>query len=160
LRFVALVFFHPAPLTVIIIYHDIYVLSIDIAYNVISVSLYKMYIDIMGLLCYNGIVKRCSIVNCRPTDCRNEVKDNMSEEIKRPMTEARKRANAKYESKAYDKILLRVEAGQKDKIKAHAAAHQPESGEIGKPGYTPKGSVNGFISRAINEAMERDKEEM
>lgn len=81
----------------------------------------------------------------------------MAEE-KRPMSEARKKANAKYESKAYDKILLRVEAGKKDEIKAHAEKHQKETGEIGKAGYSPKGSLTGFISRAIDETMERDKD--
>jgi|GEM_PF-2100520 len=80
----------------------------------------------------------------------------MSEEEKRRMSEARKRANAKFENKAYDKILVRVEAGKKEEIKAHAAQYQLEVGEIGKPGYAPKGSINGFIARAINEAMERD----
>ena len=43
----------------------------------------------------------------------------------------------------YDEIKVRVEKGQKDIIKAHAEAR----GE----------SVNGFIGRAIDETMERDK---
>jgi hypothetical protein len=72
------------------------------------------------------------------------------------MTEARKKANARYENKAYDKILLRVETGKKNEIKAHAEKYQPEVGEIGTAGHTPKGSVNGFIIRAIDEKMERD----
>ena len=42
-----------------------------------------------------------------------------------------------------DRINLTVPKGRKEIIKAHAAAH----GE----------SVNGFISRAINEAMEREQ---
>ena len=83
----------------------------------------------------------------------------MSDESKRPMSEARKKANAKYDNKAYDKILIRVEAGQKDIIKAHADQYQRETGQIGTAGYSPKGSVTGFISRAINETMERDKAE-
>lgn len=49
----------------------------------------------------------------------------------------------KYNAKAYDDIRLRVPKGQKEIIQAHADA----MGE----------SVNGFIGRAINEAMERDK---
>lgn len=81
----------------------------------------------------------------------------MPDEAKRPMSEARKKANAKYDSKAYDKILLRVEAGKKDEIKAHAEKYQEAVGEIGTAGYTPKGSVNGFILRAVDEKMERDK---
>ena len=48
----------------------------------------------------------------------------------------------RYQDKAYDKILIRLPKGQKDTIQAHAQAQ----GE----------SVNGFIGRAINEAMERD----
>lgn len=42
-----------------------------------------------------------------------------------------------------DRINLTVPKGRKEVIKAHAAAH----GE----------SVNGFINRAINEAMEREQ---
>lgn len=42
-----------------------------------------------------------------------------------------------------DRINLTVPKGRKEIIKAHAAAH----GE----------SVNGFINRAINEAMEREQ---
>jgi hypothetical protein len=81
----------------------------------------------------------------------------MTDEKKRPLSEARKKANAKYESKAYDKILLRIEAGKKDEIKSHADEFQPAVGAIGTAGYTPKGSINGFIIRAIDEKMERDK---
>ena len=49
----------------------------------------------------------------------------------------------RYNDKAYDRINLTVPKGQKDIIKAHAEAH----GE----------SVNGFIQRAIAEAMANDK---
>ena len=49
---------------------------------------------------------------------------------------------AKYNSENYDRIELRVDRGKKENIKAHAA----ERGE----------SLNGFINRAIDEAMERD----
>lgn len=48
----------------------------------------------------------------------------------------------RYNAKVYDAIPLRVPKGQKDIIKAHAATHDE--------------SVNGFISRAIRETMERD----
>ena len=47
-------------------------------------------------------------------------------------------------SKAYERITMLVKKGQKEEIKAHAAAQ----GE----------SVNAFIKRAIAETMERDKE--
>ena len=48
----------------------------------------------------------------------------------------------RYEDKAYDKVLVRFPKGKKDIIKAHAEAHSE--------------SVNGFINRAIDEAIERD----
>ncbi|MCL2357699.1 MAG: hypothetical protein FWC70_11230 [Defluviitaleaceae bacterium] len=80
----------------------------------------------------------------------------MADETKRPMTDARKKANTKYDSKAYDKILLRVRAGRKSEMEAHAAQYQKEVGEIGKAGYSPAGSMQGFINRAIDETMERD----
>ena len=60
-----------------------------------------------------------------------------------PVSKAQQRATAKYEAKVYDKLLLRLQKGQKETIQAHAAAQ----GE----------SVNGFIGRAISEAMERDQ---
>lgn len=49
----------------------------------------------------------------------------------------------RYNAKAYDRILLVVPKGQKDIIKAHAESQ----GE----------SVNAFIQRAINQAMQNDK---
>lgn len=51
----------------------------------------------------------------------------------------------KYIAKAYDRVNLTLPKGQKEIIQAHAAA-------LGE-------SVNGFIGRAIAEAMERDKEQ-
>lgn len=58
-------------------------------------------------------------------------------------TEARKRANEKYNAKAYDRINIAIPKGEKEIIKAHAE----KGGE----------SMNGFIKRAIDETMERDK---
>lgn len=55
--------------------------------------------------------------------------------------EQRKAANERYLSK-FEQIQVRVEAGQKEAIKAYAE----NNGE----------SVNAFILRAIREAMERD----
>lgn len=49
----------------------------------------------------------------------------------------------RYNAKAYDEIKIRVSKGKKEILRAHAEA-------IGT-------SVNGFINRAIDEAMERDK---
>lgn len=59
-----------------------------------------------------------------------------------PISEARRRANEKYNAKAYEEIKVRVSKGKKEIVQAHAEA-------IGA-------SVNGFINRAIDEAMERD----
>lgn len=61
-----------------------------------------------------------------------------------PLSEARKRANAKYIAKAYDRIELKVKKGQKDILKEHATSR----GE----------SLNSFINRAISETMKHDKE--
>lgn len=36
------------------------------------------------------------------------------------VTDAQKKATAKYENKAYDKVLLRLAKGKRDKIKEHA----------------------------------------
>ncbi len=58
------------------------------------------------------------------------------------LSQARKKANAKYEAKAYDKTLIRLPKGRLDEVRAHI---EP-AGE----------SLNGFINRAISETMERD----
>ena len=59
-----------------------------------------------------------------------------------PVSEAQKKATAKYEQQNYDKILLRLEKGKKDRIKFYAE----NRGE----------SLNGFINKAIDEKIERD----
>ena len=58
------------------------------------------------------------------------------------ISEAQRRAVAKYNAANYDRVELRLEKGKKDIAKAHAEAQ----GE----------SLNAFINRAINETMERD----
>lgn len=59
------------------------------------------------------------------------------------ISESQKKAVAKYNAKAYDEIKIRVYKGEKEKIKSHAESN----GE----------SLNGFVKRAIDETMERDK---
>lgn len=59
------------------------------------------------------------------------------------MGKASTTAQNKWIAKTYDRINLTVAKGNKDLIQAHAAS----MGE----------SVNGFINRAIAEAMEKDK---
>lgn len=55
------------------------------------------------------------------------------------LTEARKRANAKYNAKAYEQIQIRVPKGKKELIQEFAT----KNGE----------TTNGFINRLIDEAM-------
>ena len=58
------------------------------------------------------------------------------------ISEARYRANQKWDKENLEQINIKVRKGRKDEIKAHATGR----GE----------SLNGFINRAIDEAMERD----
>ena len=60
-----------------------------------------------------------------------------------PASKAQQRAVNKYMSANYDRINLTVPKGKKDLLKSHSEAR----GE----------SVNAFINRAIDEAMERDQ---
>lgn len=60
-----------------------------------------------------------------------------------PISEARRRANEKYNAKAYEEIKVRVNRGKKEEIKIYAES----KGE----------SLNGFINKAIDEKMERDE---
>lgn len=62
----------------------------------------------------------------------------------RKNSEARIRANNKYNAKMYDRINIAVKKGKKDTIKEHAEAQ----GE----------SINAFINRAIDEAIQHDNE--
>jgi len=60
-------------------------------------------------------------------------------------TKAQQKAVAKYESKVYDKTLIRMPKGYLLTVKDHAA----QQGE----------TLNGFINRAITETVERDVKE-
>ena len=60
-----------------------------------------------------------------------------------PASKAQQKAVAKYENANYDKILIRMPKGKKDIIKVHA----DKKGE----------SINGFVNRAIDETIEREK---
>lgn len=59
-----------------------------------------------------------------------------------PISEAQRKAVAKFNAANYDRIELRVDKGQKDALKAHAESR----GE----------TLNGFVNRAIQETLERD----
>ena len=63
-------------------------------------------------------------------------------EDKKKISEAQRRAVAKYNAANYDRVELRLDKGRKDTVKAHADTQ----GE----------SLNAFINRAITETMERD----
>ena len=54
--------------------------------------------------------------------------------------------NNRWTNAHYDRINIAVPKGEKEKIKAHAEKHD-------------KGSINGFVNRAINETIERDNTE-
>lgn len=61
-----------------------------------------------------------------------------------PTTKAQQKAVHKYVKNNYDRVNLMLYKGQKDIVKAHAV----RKGE----------TLNGFINRAIAEAMEREGE--
>ena len=61
-----------------------------------------------------------------------------------PASKAQQKAVNKYMKENYDEIKVRVAKGRKAEIKAHAERQ-------GK-------SINGYVTEAIDEKMERDKE--
>ena len=63
-------------------------------------------------------------------------------EDKKKISDAQRRAVAKYNAANYDRVELRLDKGRKETVKAHADTQ----GE----------SLNAFINRAITETMERD----
>jgi hypothetical protein len=70
------------------------------------------------------------------------------DDVERKSTQAHIDANARYDKKAYARVLLRVRNDSElnlDAIRAHIA----ERGE----------SLNGFIMRAIAETIDRDKQQ-
>lgn len=59
-----------------------------------------------------------------------------------PVSEARRKANERYNAKAYDAIKVHVPKGHKAELQAHAEQQNE--------------SLNGFINRAIDTQLERD----
>ena len=74
----------------------------------------------------------CPIIRALPQKGENAV----------AVSKSQQKAVHKYVKANYDRMELTVSKGRKDLIKAHAEAHSE--------------SVNGFINRAIDLAMERD----
>ena len=60
------------------------------------------------------------------------------------ISEAKQRANAKYNKKAYDRLELKVPKGEKEKIVAHAEQTD--------------GSLNKLLNRAVKDTMQPDSE--
>ena len=60
-----------------------------------------------------------------------------------PTTKAQQKATAKYKEKVYDRMEILLPKGKKAELQAHAA----DCGE----------SLNGFVNRAVDETVERDK---
>lgn len=63
-----------------------------------------------------------------------------------PLSEARKRANAKWNKKAYDRLEIRVPKGSRESIVAHAK----QRGE----------SLNKFLNRAVNNQILMDNNDV
>ena len=61
-----------------------------------------------------------------------------------PVSEAQKKAVTKYVKEKYDRVVLTMPKGKRDIIKAAADT-------VGE-------SVNGYITQAVDERMERDRE--
>ena len=62
--------------------------------------------------------------------------------VKMAIKESQKKALRKYKEKAYDRLEISVPKGFKADVQNHAAGR--------------KESINGFVNRAIREAIERD----
>ncbi len=60
-----------------------------------------------------------------------------------PVSKAQKKATKKYVKNHYDRIDMRVPKGKREIISKHAKDYD--------------GSLNKFLNRAVDEAMERDK---
>ena len=73
----------------------------------------------------------------------NKKEREVSAIAERKYTEAQKKSAQKWDAANLDRVSVAMPKGKKDIIKAHAEAHSE--------------SVNGFINRAIDDAIERDE---
>jgi predicted HicB family RNase H-like nuclease len=67
----------------------------------------------------------------------------MERGLNMPITEAQKKATTKYVKNNYDRHVLTMPKGKKASLQAHAADNSE--------------SLNSFVNRAVDEAVERDK---
>lgn len=105
-----------------------------------AVILFTLSIDSSRQKGYNiAILGEEAFIKKAPPGIRIAFKGGATMAIR---SDAQRRAVAKYNAANYERVELRLEKGKKDVVKAHAEGH----GE----------SLNGFINRAIDEAMERD----
>ena len=103
----------------------------DSWYTAISICLFCLLLTVYNV-CYNRDDGKGAVLRLP------EKKGGAEMAIR---SEAQKKAVAKYNAANYEQIQLRVEKGKKAEIKAFAESR----GE----------SLNGFINRAIDEAMQR-----
>lgn len=95
-----------------------------------------LYIDVSRYVPYNYVSSGGEGVKPRPHTSQRKGLPDMA------ISESQRRAVRKYNDNAYDRIELKVSKGKKVTLQAHAAT----KGE----------SLNGFVNRAIDEAVERD----
>ena len=99
--------------------------------------------DTYRLMCYNiAMVEECADIPCHHHTTVHREAERVNAEERR-VSVAQRKATDKYLGK-FDEMKIRVPSGQKAAVKAHAES----MGE----------SLNGFLSRAITETMERDSE--
>lgn len=70
-------------------------------------------------------------------------------EIERKSSQAKIDANARYDKKAYDRVLFRIRRDYEVNLD-YIRAHTERMGE----------SLNGFLMRAVSEAIERDRQRL
>lgn len=127
--------FRLSPSVVITLYYIAFNISIgkgnNIAFDILSI----LYIAFNRQTCYNIAIMGGVAGISRPPTGRS---------LTMAVTKAQQKAVSKYMKENYDVYQIRMPKGKKDTIKVHAEAR----GE----------SVNAFINRAIDEAMEREAE--
>ena len=77
-----------------------------------------------------------------------------------PLSEARKRANAKYNAKAYEQLMIRVKSGEKDRLKAYAESQGMSLNDFTCSclSYCIKHGIDVSATPALTETLPEDKE--